>query len=211
MIIEYLSKYYDHVIELFLQHLFITILALSIALLIALPIGYLLIKVKWLSIPVLSVLDIIYSIPSTAFFALLIPFVGLGMKPAVIALIAYSQLILVRNIMVGFQSIDSSIIEASRGMGLNSFQVFWTIQIPLALPVILGGIRIATIAIIGIATIAAWINAGGLGVLLFEGLYQNAAHKIIIGTVLVSLLALTTNQLLMKLEKKSALKASGEL
>jgi osmoprotectant transport system permease protein len=96
-------------------------------------------------------------------------------------------------------------------MGLSSMQLFWKIQFPLALPVILGGIRIATVAIIGIATIAAWINAGGLGELLFEGLYQNATHKIVIGTVLVAILALFTNQVLVKAEKQAVLKARGEM
>ncbi|NSL50324.1 ABC transporter permease [Bacillus sp. P2(2020)] len=208
---EYISNYYDYIFSLFLDHLIIMALSLGISLVIALPIGFFLTKVKWLSVTILSFLGIIYAIPSMAFFALLIPIAGLGMKPAIIALVAYSQLILVRNVMVGFQSINPSIVEAGKGMGLNSFQLFWKIQLPLALPIIIGGIRIATISIIGIATIAAWINAGGLGVLLFEGLYQNATHKIIIGTVLVSFLALFTNQLLLKIENKCALKARGEL
>ncbi|WP_456687356.1 ABC transporter permease [Aeribacillus sp. SP014] len=146
-----------------------------------------------------------------AFFALLIPFLGLGMKPAIFALVAYSQLILVRNVMVGFQSIDQAIIEAGKGMGLNWFHLFWKIELPLALPIILGGVRIAAVAIIGIGTIAAWINAGGLGVLLFEGLYQNSTHKIIIGTILVSTLALITNYILLRLENRLALKAKGQL
>lgn len=211
MIIEYITKYYDHIFSLFLDHLTIMVISLGIALAIALPVGFFLTKFKWLSVPILSVLGIIYAIPSMALFALLIPIAGLGMKPAIIALVAYNQIILVRNVMVGFQSINPSIVEAGKGMGLNSMQLFWKIQLPLALPIIIGGIRIATISIIGIATIAAWINAGGLGVLLFEGLYQNATHKIIIGTILVSFLALFTNYLLLKIENRTVLKARGEL
>jgi len=208
---SYLINYYDRILMLFLQHLLLTVVSLSLALLIALPVGVFLSRFKMISVPVLSILGILYSIPSLAMFAFLIPFVGLGLKPAIIALVAYSQLILVRNVMVGFQSIDPSIIEAGKGMGLGSFRLFWKIEFPLALPVIIGGVRIATISIIGIATIAAWINAGGLGVILFEGLYQNHTPKMIWGTIFVSLLAIVSNQLLLGLEKRSALKVRGEL
>ncbi len=207
----YLFKYYDHILTLFFQHIMLTVLSLCLALLFAVPVGLFLTRVKWLSIPVLSILGIIYAIPSLAVFALLIPLVGLGMKPAIIALVAYSQLILVRNVIVGFQSVDPAIVESGKGMGLGPLQLFWKIELPLAMPVILGGIRIAAISTIGIATIAAWINAGGLGVILFEGLYQNSTPKIVWGTVFVSLLAIATNQLLLWLEKRSALKARGEL
>jgi osmoprotectant transport system permease protein len=209
--LDYLLKYYDQILIQFLQHLVLTVSTLVLALLFALPVGFLLSRVKWLSVPVLSVLGIIYAIPSLALFAMLIPLVGLGVKPAIIALVAYSQLILVRNVMVGFQSVDASIIEAGKGMGLSPGQLFWKIEWPLALPVILGGVRIAATSTIGIATIAAWINAGGLGKILFEGLYQNSIPKIVWGTVFVSLLAIAANQLLLWLEKRSALRARGEL
>ncbi|MBS4178842.1 ABC transporter permease [Lederbergia citrea] len=208
---EFLVNHYDRILMLFFQHLMLTVVSLSIALLIALPLGIWLSRIKWISVPVLSVLGILYSIPSLAMFAFLIPIVGLGVKSAIIALVAYSQLILVRNVMVGFQSIDPAIIEAGKGMGLGSLPLFWKIEFPLALPVILGGIRIATISTIGIATIAAWINAGGLGVILFEGLYQNHTPKMVWGTIFVSLLAIASNQLLLSLEKRSSLKVRGEL
>jgi osmoprotectant transport system permease protein len=208
---DYLIKYHDRILELFVQHLELSFLSVGIALLFALPVGLILWRIKWLSVPVLSVLGIIYAIPSLALFAILIPLVGLGEEPAIIALAAYSQLILVRNVMVGFQSVDPAVVEAGRGMGLNPWQLFWKIQLPLALPVILGGIRIAFISVIGIGTVAAWVNAGGLGVILFEGLYQNSTPKIVWGTVFVSGLAIVVNQLLMWLERRSLLKARGEL
>ncbi|KMK75193.1 glycine/betaine ABC transporter permease [Alkalihalobacillus pseudalcaliphilus] len=209
MLASYLSNYYDHIFSLFVETLTLVGVALGIALILALPIGFVLTKVKWLATPVLSVLGVLYSIPSLAVFAMLIPLVGLGTEPAIIALVAYSQLVLVRNVMVGFQSISPSVIEAARGMGLNEVQLFWKIQLPLALPIIIGGVRIATVAIIGISTIAAWINAGGIGELLFEGLYQNATHKIIIGTVLIAAIALGANQILLMVEKRVALKVKG--
>jgi osmoprotectant transport system permease protein len=208
---DYLIKYHDRILELFVQHVELTFSSVGIALLFALPVGLILWRIKWLSVPVLSVLGIIYSIPSLALFAILIPMVGLGEKTAIIALVAYSQLILVRNVIAGFQSVDPAVLEAGQGMGLNPLQLFWKIQLPLALPVILGGIRIAFISVIGIGTVAAWVNAGGLGVILFEGLYQNSTPKIVWGTVFVSGLAIVVNQLLMWLERRSLLKARGEL
>lgn len=209
--LDFILNYYDRLLILFLEHLMITFISLCIALMIALPVGFILSKIRWLSVPILSVLGILYSIPSLAMFAFLIPISGLGMKTAIIALVAYCQLILVRNVMVGFQSIDQAIIEAGKGMGLSRLRMFWKIEFPLALPVILGGVRIAVISIIGIATIAAWINAGGLGVILFEGLYQNHTPKMVWGTIFVSFLAIVVNQLLLKLEKRSSIRAKGEL
>lgn len=208
---DFLLKYYDRMFTLLWQHLILTVATLAIALAIAIPVGLLLSRYKWASVPVLSVLGILYSIPSLAMFAFLIPLIGLGAKTAIFALVAYSQLILVRNVMVGFQSVDPAIVEAGKGMGLSSLELFWKIQMPLALPIILGGLRIATISTIGIATIAAWINAGGLGVILFEGLYQNHMPKMMWGTIFVSLLAITANQTLLMLERRTLLKAKGEL
>jgi osmoprotectant transport system permease protein len=208
--LTYLTQHYDRMLTLTYEHILLTVVTLVIALLFALPIGLLLYRVHKLSVPVVTLLSLLYVIPSMAMFAILIPFVGLGLNSAIIALVAYCQLILVRNILAAFQSIDPSIIEAAKGMGLSSIQRFWKIELPLALPIILGGIRIAATSTIGIATIASWINAGGLGTLLFEGLYQNNSSKIIWGTILVSALAIATNQLLFRVEKRASIKAKGQ-
>ncbi|TCZ73570.1 ABC transporter permease [Paenibacillus albiflavus] len=209
--LEYMVHNYARIWTLLIQHLLLTLSTLGIALVIAVPVGLFLNRYKWISVPVLSLLGILYSIPSLAMYAFLIPLIGLGAKTAIVALVAYSQLILVRNVMVGFQSIDSAIIEAGRGMGLDAKALFVYIQLPLALPLILGGLRLATVSTIGIATIAAWINAGGLGVILFEGLYQNHMAKMLWGTIMVSVLAIAANQLLMALERRMSRRARGEL
>ncbi|WP_223066091.1 ABC transporter permease [Paenibacillus caui] len=206
---EYAGRHYDKIFEQLLQHIEITVLALFISLVIALPLGFVLSKFKRVSSAVLLVLGIIYTIPSMGLFALLIPLLGLGLKSAIVALVAYSQLILVRNTISGFQNVDPGVLEAGRGMGLSPAQVFWKIQLPLGLPVILAGVRIAAVSIIGIATIAAWINAGGIGVLLFEGLYQYSMPKILWGTICVSLLAILTNQIIYWFEKRLARRALG--
>ena len=207
--IEYLFKYHDKMLALLLQHLQIVCVSILISLMIAIPMAILILRSKILSVLVLSCLGIIYSIPSLALFALLIPVLGLGKGTAIFVLVIYNQYILVRNILAAFQSIDASIIEAAKGMGLSSSQLFLKIQMPLALPIILGGIRIAVVTTIGIATIAAVINAGGLGVILFDGLRMDYLPKILWGTIMAAGLALVANYILLYFEKLASLKASG--
>lgn len=209
--IEYISENYTEILQLFLQHIELTVITIAISFLIAMTIGIILNKHEKAASIVLALLSIVYTVPSLAFFAILLPIVGLGLKPAIIALVCYSQLILVRNVIAGFKSIDPSIIEAGKGLGLNPIQMFFQIEIVIAMPVILGGLRIATTSVIAIATIASWINAGGLGVMLFEGLNQSNTPEIICGTVLVSALALTANKLLITLEKNARFRMRGEL
>jgi osmoprotectant transport system permease protein len=207
---RYLWNNLPLVASLFGQHLRLTAIALLIALLIALPLGVLVARVRWLRGPVLGVLGVIYTIPSLSLFVLLIPLVGLGTVPAVIALVAYAQLVLVRNIVVGLTSIDPAVIEAARGMGMSGWQRFARVELPLTLPLLLAGARIATLSIIGIGTIAAFINAGGLGQLLFEGVATGNRNKIVAGALAVSTLAIGANTILRLLERRAALAIRGE-
>ncbi|MGU3470887.1 ABC transporter permease [Paenibacillus sp. D51F] len=207
---EYLLNHYDDLLKGLWEHLLLSASALAIALLIALPAGYWLSRHGRIAVPVLAVLGVVYAIPSLGMFALLIPLLGLGKQPALAALVLYSQLVLIRNVISGFRSIEPAVRESASGAGFGRWRLFMRIELPLALPVILGGVRIASLSIIGIATIAAWINAGGLGVILFEGLYQNSVPKMVWGTVLVALLAISVNQLLLALERRSIRRAAGE-
>src|SRR5690606_34536921 len=141
--------------------------------------------------------------PSMALFALLIPVTGLGFKTAAVALVAYSQFILVRNTVAGLRGVDPAVVEAAVGTGMTEWQVFRDVRLPLAMPVILAGVRVAAMAIIGLASLAAWINAGGLGVLLFQGLYQDHTVKIWTGTVLIALIAIGLSRLLQRLERRA--------
>ncbi len=199
---SYLIRYWDRVLVLVGQHLVMTGLAIGVALAVALALGAALSASRRLRTPVLGLLGVVYTIPSMALFALLIPLTGLGRTTAVTALVAYCQVLLVRNIVVGLAGVSPAVLEAAAGMGLSPWQVFWTIRLPLALPVMLAGVRIAAVSAIGIGTIAAWINAGGIGVLLFEGLYQDHTGKIVIGTAAVSLLALGANRGLHAVEQR---------
>ena len=210
IVIKYLFENYSDMLTLLSQHIYLVLVSIAISLVIAIPIVLIIFRSKILSAIVLSLFGVLYSIPSLAMFAFLIPVLGLGEQTAIVVLIIYNQYILVRNILVAFQSIDPSIIEAARGMGLSSFQLFVSIQIPLALPIILGGTRIAVVSTIGVATIAAVVNAGGLGVMLFDGLRMNYLTKILWGTILSAGLSLITNQVLLFLEKIASKKANGE-
>lgn len=207
--IEYFLKYYDKILTLLLEHISLVFISVFIALLIAIPISMIVLRSKTLSLVVVSLFSVIYSIPSLAMFALLIPLIGIGKQTAIFVLVLYNQYILLRNIIIGFNSIDPAIIEAASGIGLSYFQLFYKIKLPLAMPVLIGGIRISIISTIGIATIAAVISAGGLGVILFEGLRTNNMIKIFWGTIIATVFAFISNQVLVLLERKARRKAQG--
>ena len=152
-------------------------------------------KYKRVQIIVNGIFSGLYSIPSLALFAMLIPFTGLGLETAVIVLVIYNQYILVRTNIAGLDQVDSHIIEAAKGMGMTDFQILYKVQFPLALPIIFGGIRLATISTISIGTIAAGIGAGGLGRLLFEGLRQMNQAKVVGGTILVIILSISIGRI----------------
>jgi osmoprotectant transport system permease protein len=188
-----------------LRHVQITGIALAVALLIALPVGALVARYRVLAVPVMGLLGVLYTVPSLALIILLVPVFGLNSTSVGIALIVYMQVILVRNTVVGLQSIDPLVAEASLAMGLNAWQRWWRVQLPLALPFILAGVRIAAVVGIGIATIGAKFNAGGLGTLLFEGIAQTGRYdKIWAGAISVGALALAVNGALLALEAFAA-------
>ena len=200
---NYLLTHWNDVLGLLLEHIGLTASALLVATAIALPLGWLLFHYKRLSGPVLGVLGILYTIPSIALIILLIPFFGLNARSVIVALILYAQVILVRNVLAGLGGIDPAVIEAARGMGMSGWQVAWRVQLPLALPVILAGLRVATVVAVAIATIGARFGAGGLGVLLFDGLAQaGRMDKIWLGGISVSLLAFTLSRGLWLVEKR---------
>jgi osmoprotectant transport system permease protein len=196
----YLINNWAYVGTLLLQHLWLTSSAIAIAIVIALPVGVLLARVAWLRGPVLGVLGVLYTIPSLSLLVLLIPLLRLGYWPAVVTLVIYAQLILVRNVVVGLVGVEPAVIEAARGMGMSGWQRLVRVELPLALPLLLAGLRIATLSTIAIATVAAFVNAGGLGMLLFDGVRTSNGEKIVVGAVAVSLLAIGANALLRRAE-----------
>ncbi len=200
---RYLLQNWGDVADRFGEHLRMTLIALAIALVIAIPLGVLITRFRRWEAPVMGLLGLLYTIPSLALLVLLIPWVGLGLDNAVIVLVLYAQVILVRNIVVGLNGVEPAIVEAARGMGMSSWQRLLQIELPLALPVILAGVRIATVTIIGIGAVAALINAGGIGRLLFDGVSTSNPQKIVAGSIAAATLAGLANLLLRFLERRA--------
>lgn len=205
--INYFSEHKELLLGAFFEHIQIVFLTLIISIILSAVISYLLLKSERATNITVNLFSQIYSIPSLALFALLIPLLGLGNKTAIPVLVLYNQYLLIRNIMSGMQQVDKSLLEAGTGMGMNKWQLVTKVQMPLALPSILAGIRLAIISTTGIATIAATINAGGLGKILLSGLRTMNTYKIAWGTILSVFIALTADMLLKLLEKKA--KAKG--
>ena len=207
---NYLLNNLGKVLTLTRQHLVITLVALVIALVIAVPLGVALARRPRLYGPTMGVLSVLYTIPSVSLLVLLIPLMGLGFWPTIVALVIYCQAILVRNVVAGIHSVDRAVLEAARGMGLSQWQILRQVELPLALPVILAGVRIAAISTISIATVAAFFNAGGLGALIREGISQDYGDKIIAGVIAVTVIAIFTEQGLRALVRVSQRYRQGQ-
>lgn len=199
--IEYCIKNIGLILKLTVDHIEITLIAVSISTVIGVAIGIFITRHQRAAGAVIGIAGILYTIPSLALFGMLIPFIGIGLKPTLIALILYSQLALVRNTFVGIVHIDPSIREAGKGMGMSNWQFLRMVEIPVALPVIMAGIRTAAVMNIGTATIAAYIGAGGLGWLIFRGIASVNSDQIIAGAVPVILLAVGVDYLFILLER----------
>lgn len=199
----------DAILLALFEHVAMVAIALSISFAIAMALGVWTARRPAIYGAVMSVAAILYTIPSLALFALLIPLVGLGPVPAVIGLVAYSILILTQNIATGLRQVPADVLEAATGMGYSPIQRMLRIELPLALPVIVAGLRIAAVTQIGVATVAAYINAGGLGTIIFAGINQRFPEKIMVGALLASALAVTCDLTLARIEKRLRARAAG--
>ncbi len=189
----YLFEQPERVLELTLEHIRLVGISVFAATLIGIPLGVLCTRIRWLESPILNLSGILYTVPSLAFFAILIPFTGLGTSTATIALALYSLLAIVRNTVAGIDDVPPATLDAARGMGMNGRQRLFLVELPLAIPVIFAGIRVATVAAIGIAVIAAVIGAGGLGRLVFDGLQRLDTDQVLAGAIVATLLALASD------------------
>lgn len=205
--IAYLQAHPERILTPLFQHIQLTLIVLVISLLLAAVLTILSVKWKTCGYVLTQVFSIIYSIPSLALFSLLIPITGLGTTSAVIVLVAYNQYLLLRNFITGINEVDPSIREAAKGIGMTDMQTLWQIQVPLAKQAIFAGIRLAVVSTIGIGTIAAAINAGGLGDLLFDGLRTMNPIKIWWGVILSAGLAILVNGILKMVENRIGAKA----
>ncbi|HYH13207.1 MAG TPA: ABC transporter permease [Thermomicrobiales bacterium] len=200
MDLRYLRENTDVVWEKTLEHLNLSLTALAIALPLAIVLGIIATRVRWLTTPIVAAVSILYTIPSLAFMAFLIPSFGIGRQPALIILVTYAQLFLVRNIVAGLKSVDPAVLEAARGLGMNEVQLFFRVWLPLATPVIVAGIRTALLAIIAMATLTGFIRSGGLGELMFTGIGRDYPSQVLAGVIAVAALAIVTDLLMRVLE-----------
>ncbi|MFL5656850.1 MAG: ABC transporter permease [Ktedonobacteraceae bacterium] len=184
----------------FLKHLTIVGITMLISLIIAIPVGILLARYRRLYLPVVSITGVLYTIPSIAAFALLIPITGLSPATAIIPLVIYNQLVLIRNTVAAVNGIDPLLIEVGRAMGMKPQQVLFRVTLPLALPVIVAGIRIATVTTMGIAALAALVGQSDLGDLIFQNIASGDFDAVVGGAILIALLAITADLLLLALQ-----------
>lgn len=188
--------------NLFIQHLYLVGIAMLISLIIAIPIGLLVARRPRLYLPVITIADLLYTVPGIALLGILITVPGLGLSPltALIPLIIYTQLVLIRNTAAAVNGIDPLMIEVGRSMGMNSWQLFSRVTMPLALPVIVAGVRIATVTTVGIASLASLVGQGGLGDLIFKNIESGDTDAVVAGAILMSAFAIVADLLLLTLQ-----------
>ena len=184
------------------EHVILTISAVLIGLVIAVPVGIAATRWRWMYPPALGITGVLYTIPSLALFSLLIPFTGLSILTAEIGLVSYTLLILVRNIVGGLRSVPPDVREAAIGMGYSRWQLLWRIELPLALVVIIAGVRVALVTTIGLVTVTGLIGQGGLGFLILQGIQQFFATPLVIGAVLSIALAILLDGALVLVQRQ---------
>ncbi|UOR14042.1 ABC transporter permease [Halobacillus amylolyticus] len=206
-LIQYIQDNFDQVLTHTLEHAQLVGVAIVIAILIGVPLGIYLTTNEELAETVLQIASIFLTIPSIALFGIMIPILsligqGIGFLPAVIALVLYSQLPIIRNTYTAINNVDPDIRDAAKGIGMTTFQRLTKVEIPNGLPLIMAGVRTATVLNIGIGAIAAFIGSGGLGVLINSGISRGNNTMILVGAIVVSLLAIIADFVLKMIQKK---------
>lgn len=206
---NYLATHPMRVVALTAIHVEVVGVALIVALLLAVPIGIFAARRARVEPWLLGTLGAIYTIPSLALLAVLVQLLGLGFAPIFVALVVYAQFMLARNVVAAIHGVDRAQVDAARGLGMSQTQILMRVEFPLALPVMLGGVRIAAIAMIAIATLGGYVGGGGLGVLIFNGLTLHQPQMILAGSVAASVLAVAVDGLLRLAERASGERAGA--
>ncbi len=197
---KWLRNNWDQVLSALGEHIVISFTSIGIAFALSLAIGVWAARNDRVFRWSIAVSGFLYTIPTLAFLALLIPIVGLGKANAIICMVAFSLMIMIRNVATGLREVPSEVIDAARGMGMRNVEILARIELPLALPVIVAGLRIATVTVISVAVVAAYINAGGLGTLIFNGISNDFAPKIWVGALTACALAVAADLSLASVE-----------
>lgn len=200
-LINYVSQQYSYIIELFLSHIKLTILSVAAAIIIGIPLGILISGKIKIRKPVLGFANVVQAIPSLAILGFLVPYFGIGSGTAIFMVVIYSLLPILKNTCAGLDSINQDTLEAARGIGMTNNQVLFKVQLPLALPVIMAGIRISSVTAVGLVTIAAYIGAGGLGTLVISGIQTDNSSMILAGAIPACILALLMDFIMSRVER----------
>lgn len=185
---NWIAENWDRYVDPFFQHVYLTLVSLTIGFAIAFTLGLLAHRQRWLAGPLTAMTSVLYTIPSIALFLMLLPLTGRGNTTALIALVAYTQLIIFRNVVNGLRQVPPDIVDAAEGMGLTSMQTLLRVEVPMALPEILAGLRIAASTIVGLATLAFFAGAGGLGAEI-EAQINFKSNVVVAGGLAVALAA----------------------
>ena len=200
---SFITQQHDQLLSQTWTHLGLTLISLIFAILIAVPLGVLIAGRQKLASPILGFAGILQTIPSIALLGMMIPFLGIGPKPAILALFLYALLPILRNTYIGITEVDPMVKDAAKGMGMSAYQMLMKVELPLAFPVIMAGIRTATVINVGVATLAAYIAAGGLGEFIFGGIALNNTNMILAGAIPAALLAVMLDFSLAAVQKIS--------
>ena len=195
-VLSFMTNNQHRIFLLILQHLRLTGTAILAAIIIGVPVGIMITRYKKLADPILSIASVFQTIPSIAFFGLLIPLFGIGKNTAILVLFLYALLPIIKNTYTGIKKVSPSMIDAGRGMGMTDLQILRMVELPQSLSVIMAGVRIATVINIGTTTIAAYIGGGGLGELIFTGIQMYRNEMILAGAIPAALLAILADKLL---------------
>ena len=196
---RYVENNWTDIVDLTGQHVSLTVQTMLIALVVALPLGLLARRRPAFAAAVLGTSAVLYTVPSLALFGLLVPFTGIGRTTVLIGLVAYAMLVLVRNILVGLQGVPAEVLDAARGMGYSPRRQLLAVELPLALPTIVVGVRLATVTTVALVTVGVVVGYGGLGQLMFRGFSSNYRAEILTATVLCLAIALVADVLLLAL------------
>ena len=195
-LIQFMAQNREKLLEQILEHIGLTLASLVLAIAIAIPVGIWISRTQKIAPGILGFAGILQTIPSIALLGFLIPLLGIGVKPAIFALFLYALLPILRNTYTGIREVEAAVVEAATGMGMKRNQILRKVEIPLALPIIFAGIRTATVINVGVATLAAYIGAGGLGEFIFGGIALNNSQMILAGAIPAAVLAIVFDQLL---------------
>ena len=199
--ISFMLERQDQIMELTAQHVYLTFIAVTFAILVAVPLGIFITRFDRAAGIVVGIANAVQALPSLALLGFLIPVLGIGSKPSIVMIFLYSLLPIIKNTYTGLVNVDRAILEAGRGMGMTNWQLMRMVQLPLALPVIMAGIRISAVTAVGLTTIAALIGAGGLGQLIYRGISMVNNKMIITGAVPAMVLTLVVDYILNILER----------